>query len=158
MKDKKGFLLAEETIKMVIGVICIVLLVYLLFAIYNSKNDKLEREQALASLKLVKETFEKNISQVEIFNPEDFFVVSWPNDGEIPSKCSNLGWENCMCVCKTKFYHRNIVKNFAKDCDDWACEQTSEKIILANSTGIKIEKSPVILVFDYSDGIRISRR
>ncbi len=155
--NQRGFLLAEETIKIIIALICVVFLVYLLFSLYNSRNAGQDREQALASLKLIDDGVEKKISQLEIFNPKDFFLLSWPEAGELPSKCSNLGWENCLCICKTKFYHRNNVANFAKDCEGGECIEVGEKIILPDSLGIKIENPPINLILNYSEGVRISR-
>ena len=52
MKNKKGFLLAEETLKMVLAVICIGFLIAFLFALYfnNVNNAKfLQAESVLKS-------------------------------------------------------------------------------------------------------------
>ena len=45
-KNKRGFLLAEETLKIIIAVICIVFLVYILVAVYNSHSADKKIEQA----------------------------------------------------------------------------------------------------------------
>ena len=39
LKNKKGFLLAEETLKIILAVIAIGFLAYLLFSIYKSGSD-----------------------------------------------------------------------------------------------------------------------
>ena len=49
-KNKKGFLLAEETLKIILALICIVFLVYFLVYLYFSNVDSKKLEQAKSSL------------------------------------------------------------------------------------------------------------
>ena len=104
MKNNRGFLLAEETLKIIIAVICIGFLAYFLTSVYmKSKTDE-NLEFARASLEhLIKEADSmKNgeVRNVEIWNPKDWVIVSWPYNGIIPNSCSNLGWESCICISK----------------------------------------------------------
>jgi len=46
MKNKKAELLAPETLKIIISIICILILVYLLFSIYSASSKKQELAHA----------------------------------------------------------------------------------------------------------------
>jgi len=99
MKSKKGFLLAEETLKIVIALICIGFLVYFLASLYfNSKGDN-GLELAKASLQnLISEADSgQGTANVEIYNPSGWFITSWVS-GNLPNSCS-MEWENCLCIC-----------------------------------------------------------
>ena len=158
MKNNRGFLLAEETLKIIIAVICIGFLAYFLISVYmKSKTDE-NLEFARASLEhLMKEADSiKNgeMRNVEIWNPKDWVVVSWPHLSEQswgnkylfgmfgdagginvnPLSCSNLGWENCLCICNGKNY---------EDCDkEGICFQNDFKV---DGNSIKIENLPLQL-------------
>ena len=157
MNDKNGFLLAEETLKIIIAVICIAFLVYLLIALYTSNQEGKDKDFARSSLELILNNVKSKTASVEIFNPRKAFILSWPSDGKMPKVCENAGWENCLCICKTKFYQTNKIENFANSCSDCVCSQTSERIVIEPQEGIEIKNLPVILNLDYSSGIRIFR-
>ncbi len=142
LKNKKGFLLAEETLKIVIAVIAIGLLIYLLFSLYynSQKNEKLE--QAEASLEIILGETNSDGAEVEIYNPESFEafgwkIVSFSNSG-LPNSCSNLGWSNCLCICKSQLVGDNI-----EECDEEGICRESELIV--NGGEIKIKNPPVRL-------------
>jgi len=157
IQNKKGFLLAEETLKIIIAMICIAFLVFLLVSLYNSNKDGKEKEFARSSLDLIIKNINDKSTSVEIFNPDKAFILSWPSEGKIPKVCENIGWESCLCICKTKFYQKNTVDNFADSCSNWVCSQTKERVVIEPADGIKIKNSPVILKIDYSSGIKIFR-
>lgn len=116
LKNKKGFLLAEETLKIVIALISISVLVYFLFSLYSSNKDSKNLEFAKASLENLVESIENNVENVEIYNPDGWYVIFYPSDSNpsllsldrkvhgnfLPLSCSNLGWEICVCICKNK--------------------------------------------------------
>ena len=165
MKNKRGFLLGEETLKIVIAVICIVFLVYFLMSLYLTNKTGKNLELAKASLThLINETDNKN-TQVEIYNPEGWSICSFPQtikrklitspEEVIPKQCSNLGWDNCLCICKTKLY-----SDIDKQCDkngfclenDFSVE--GEKLSRWQETigSITIPpKPPLILTIDYEN-------
>src|SRR3989338_4460161 len=72
--EKRGFLLAEETLKIIIAVISIGFLIYFLAALYFASRDAEKLEQAGASLE---------------------FLIN-----DIPNSCLNIGWEKCICICE----------------------------------------------------------
>lgn len=109
MKNKKGFLLAEETLKIVIAVICIGFLVYFLVSLWMTNQDSKDLELAKASLQYLVEEInsqDTGIREVEIYNPETSMLTHWglfiwPYEGDLikPKTCENLGWEKCICIC-----------------------------------------------------------
>lgn len=109
MQGKKGFLLGEETLKIVIAVICIMFLAYLLFSLYNAHKKNKELELAKDSLNHLIDEINAESTQAEIHKPRGWFFTSFPQDIGIksevfPKSCSNLGWSTCICICKVKLY------------------------------------------------------
>ena len=161
MKGKRGFLLGEETLKIVIAVICIIFLVYFLTSLYFANKNKKDLELAKASLNhLVEEinSLEKGeIKEVEIYNPArlkhleylrvSWFILSWPLEGYIPNSCSNVGWENCICICKAKIENP---KRFVERCDKRGVCLESDFIVEGRNP-IEIVNPPLILRIDYEN-------
>lgn len=123
--NKKGFLLAEETIKIVIALICIGFLVYFLVSLYfNSSNNK-KLEFAKTSSEHIIEQFESGENEIEIYNPEGWFVFSFKED------------KNYVCICE--FSYRESC-DFKKN-----CVETKELIQFEQGDAVKIEKAPLKL-------------
>jgi len=122
MKGTRGFLLGEETLKIVIAVICIIFLVYFLTSLYFANRNKKDLELAKASLQYLIEEIDSGRTEVEIYNPEGWSICSFPQmtkrklitspEEVIPKQCSNLGWSNCLCICKVGLY-----SDIDKQCD-----------------------------------------
>lgn len=149
MKNKNGFLLAEETLKMVIAIIAILFLVYLLVSVYLSAKTKKELELAKASLEnLITEANSGN-TIIQIYNPKNWFILSWPHDtaswdllpfprmvsnSGTPKTCENLGWSKCLCICDG---------DTQNSCDDnGICFENNLEV---KDKEIKLENLPVIL-------------
>ena len=143
MKSKKGFLLAEETLKIVIALISISFLIYFLTSLYMvSKNSK-DLELAKYSLEHLISEIKSGATVVEIYNPPSkffnkWFIVSWDSK-DMPNSCSNMGWENCLCICKG---------DKTKDCDNKGiCLESGLKIVDGN-----IEIKPIPLTLKINNG------
>ena len=95
--NKRGFLLGEETLKIVIAVICIGFLVYFLFSIYYNSKDK-NFELAEASVQKIVDEADSGGIEVIIYNPEEWYI---------------LNYQNSLCICKEP-----------DKCDSGACEQS----------------------------------
>jgi len=168
MKNKNGFLLGEETLKVVIAVICILFLVYLLAHIYYTNKDSRDLKLATASLENLIRDINSGKNSTEVYNPSGWRIVSW--DGEntpvevtgakIPASCLNMGWSSCLCICKP-LRSSGISKNVMtpKLCDDnGICLKSSfavEASAGANSAEgvIGIENPPVQLEIDQVNGV-----
>lgn len=108
--NKKGFLLGEETLKIIIAVICIGLLIYLLFALYFSNQDQKKKVDAyltlLNSTESIKVVIERvlvgngvdggNMENKMIHNPRGWNLMSFTGGSAKPNSC--LG-KNCFCIC-----------------------------------------------------------
>ncbi|MEA3414536.1 MAG: hypothetical protein U9Q99_03375 [Nanoarchaeota archaeon] len=102
MINRKGNMLPEETLKIVLGVIVIGFLIYLLASIYfaSSGDKKLEQAKGLVEriedissrLNLLENGFE-NITEV---TPFGWHIFSFTEGESKPNQCSG---ENCLCVC-----------------------------------------------------------
>lgn len=159
--NKKGFLLAEETLKIIIAVIAIGFLVYFLVSLYNSNKNSKELEQAESSLDFLIQEIDNEVAKVEIYNPQKWEIVSWSAAEVIPNSCSNLGWQKCICIFKGETAVGKGVKNFfnvlglskdeatrlAKKADEGACRESDFSI------GAKINSPPVVLEIDYTNKI-----
>jgi len=140
MKDKKGFLLAEETLKIVIAVICIGFLVYFLVSLYFTDKSSKDLEQAEASLNYLMDEIDAGRTEIEIYNPKGWVIGVWPHDTTkrlliiptgitegLPKSCSNLGWDKCISICN---------KDNKNECDKLG-------FCLENDLGIDIEEKSI---------------
>jgi hypothetical protein len=119
MKNKKGFLLAEETLKIVLALVCISFLVYFLASLYFNNKDDNNLELAKSSLEYLvseAESFGEEGGIVEIYNPQGWVVSLW-SENKMPNSCSNKGWDNCLCICKEELSTRTI-NGLISDCDN----------------------------------------
>jgi hypothetical protein len=114
--DKKGFMLGEETLKIIIAVICIVFLISILVAIYNSNTSAGKIEQAkeiLTRISTIISSLKEGTAETQdIPNPEGWHLYSFTG-GEKPNSCLN---DNCICICATSLI--KIITPQTKKCDD----------------------------------------
>jgi len=114
-EDKKGFLLAEETLKIIIAVICIVFLIYLLVAIYNSSTAEKKIEQAESILSrtdlIISSLKEGENERQDIANPAGWHLYSFAGQ-EKPNFCAN---EKCLCICQKSLIKQ--ITSQASKCD-----------------------------------------
>jgi len=139
--NKKGFLLGEQTLKIIIAVICLLLLAFLLFMIYSSLDAKHKLEQAKSSMEMIElaldeakqngeaevvilgPTVRKKLSPAKVGEAIDiWWVIAFPAEkvglpGTVtPKTCVLNGWENCLCICESNF-------NGLADLTDNACDK-----------------------------------
>lgn len=106
-QNKRGFLLAEETLKIIIAVICIIFLAYLLFSLYNSNSKDNKINQAKENLlgmegdsksieKIVRSLQEGEDDIKDISNPSGWHVYSF-TDITKPNSCLS---QRCLCICE----------------------------------------------------------
>ncbi len=143
MKDKKGFLLAEETLKIIIAVICIGFLAFLLFSIYQQTTDSKNLDYAKSSLNFIVSQISSGQTTADIYNPDGWVLDIWPQtvNGILPSSCSNLGWKSCICICN---------QNTKDSCDSGSSGVCLENTGNFNIAGGKIDLKnlPIILKID----------
>jgi len=99
---KKGMLVAEEVVKMVVAVICLSFLVYLLVSVYYSNTGSQNHERAQAVLNQIDEAVDKVLVSHDLFfNVTDVAPAGWNffsfvSEDKKPNSCAN---ENCLCIC-----------------------------------------------------------
>jgi len=119
--DKRGFLLGEETLKVILAVICIIFLVYLLGSLYYNSVKNKEVGLAKASVEHLVKEINAGSTEIEIYNPEGWVIGNFPDD------------KDYICICETIL-----------TCDpDETCKKTKEPITL--SPFIDILNPPITL-------------
>lgn len=159
MKDinqKKGFLLAEETLKIILAIIAIGFLVYLLYSLYASNRDSKNLELAKESLNFLFNEMNAQKINIDIYNPSGWSILSWPFENKMPLTCSNLGWSNCVCICKKPIIA--TFGNYLDNCNDAKksiCKESSFKIISSENIQLPIiiENPPITLNVNYQNKI-----
>lgn len=106
--NKKGFLLGEETVKIILSVIAILFLILFIVYLYNSFTDKQDLQYANDSLRFLVSQIDSGSTNVQIYNPSNWIIASFPSVsasggiGEgltgMPRECSSLGWKSCICI------------------------------------------------------------
>ncbi len=95
--EKRGFLLPEYVLKIVIAVLAIILLVYLAVMLYSSFFKTTELNKAKADLEHI-EDFQMPKARSEgsvgfpLVSPKDWFLFSFQDSGEW---CGG----RCLCIC-----------------------------------------------------------
>ena len=124
MENKKGMLLAEETLKMVIAIIVIVFLVYFLVNLYfgKLKNDAIKSSEQLLissdqSIKNIIETLKEGESKNLILQRvgtfgDNWHLFSFTGSEEKPNQCAG---KNCLCICDD--VPSEILKTQANECN-----------------------------------------
>lgn len=128
---KKGFLLAEETLKIVIAFIAITFLIYFLTSLYfanQTSKDLKEAEETLGRIgDIIKELSEGDSELQDISNPQGWHLFSFTED-EKPNTCTG---KSCLCICDKVLIDSGlfgfISGRQAKECnEDGACLAVSE--------------------------------
>ena len=131
IKNRKGFLLAEETLKIVIAVIAIGFLAYFLVSLYFSFRNSEKLEQAKETLPFLISEIDAGKTSVDIYNPVGWALLSWQPENQIPKSCSNLGWNSCICICGIPRIQTN--ENYREN-----CENPSKGICVENLKGFTV--------------------
>ena len=118
MKNKSGFLLAEETLKIVIALIALTFLIYFLISLYfaktsetalqRSRNILIESDESIKNIiENLKESESRETSVPGIHDAggfDDWVLYSFVGDLK-PNSC--LG-QNCLCICDDAITSRQI--------------------------------------------------
>ncbi|MDZ4226745.1 MAG: hypothetical protein U1B79_01390, partial [Candidatus Pacearchaeota archaeon] len=100
--NKNGFLLAEETLKLIIAVIAIGFLAYFLMSLYFSARTSQKLEQARDTLPFIMNETKAGKTSADVYNPKNWWLRTFFKEREIqfPKTCSNLGLASCICLCE----------------------------------------------------------
>ena len=159
MRDKEGMLLAEETLKMVVAVICIGFLIYFLTYLYFSKVGDEKVKQAEEILDKSSESVRVVISDLKegefrdmaIINPDGWYLMGFTGDNPKPNSCAG---ENCLCLCDI-LLDVNFWGSQVKECgDDGYCLIVEDLRIFEP---IEIKKDLTFVVFEKKGGRTLVR-
>ena len=148
MKSKKAFLLAEETLKILLALISIGFLVYFLYSLYFAGSKNSDLDFAKNSLEKIINASNSGINSVDIYNPVEtgtnwWAIISFPLGSDFPSECLNYQGNNCLCICNVKGEYGVPDSTLAKSCDNKGiCLQSNLKV---DNREIKIANPPVQL-------------
>lgn len=163
---KKGFLLAETTIKIIIAVICIGFLVYLLFSLYYANVQEKKSEEATivlvdspesvaVALDRVRET---GVSEEKhIAKPNGWNVFSYLGNEKKPNACVG---DNCVCMCDEVSFDNlfGIVENRQLS----ECDEDGICLVVSDLSGEKLSVeigSNTWIVITYANGfLEVSER
>jgi len=125
MKNKRAsLLLPEETLKMVIAVICIVFLVLLLVSLYFSLTGNQKKQKAEASMNnlISPEIIRINNGGIPLEegklvpNPSGWYIFGFVGEDLKPNLCVGA---NCICICERVLINFfDLEKRQVKKCDD----------------------------------------
>lgn len=153
-KNKKGFLLGEFTLKLIIAIMGILILIYLLFRLYSAFSNEDKLAQAGATL----DALETQLNAVNggvgslsylLVSPKSWVFVNYP--GGRPTSC---GGSPCLCICKAAgwWYNQDDQcndKNIAK------CKIITYLIVMKD----EIEIAPAeILINKVQGGVSITKK
>ena len=109
--SKKGFLLAEELVKIVIAAACLGFLVYFLTAAYMAKLHSQELKHAQTTLDEILVKINLGGGEVLGLTPADWYLVGFVGQ-DWPDSCIN---KNCLCICEKTFFSRNQAKKCSEN-------------------------------------------
>ncbi len=123
IKNKRGFLLAEETLKIVIAVIAIAFLIYFLTSLYFAKvngDKKLQADNLIETLKpKLNNLSEGSVDNIDVFNPKGWYIFSYISSNVGPNACAG---NNCICICDNAWDLDGRFNRQQKECDkDGVC-------------------------------------
>jgi D-serine dehydratase len=132
INDKRGFLLGEYTLKVIIAVLCLSLLLYLLVKFYDAYQSNSQINLAKASLKDIEEkmSLAKTSGEIQksvLLSPAGSVLKAYQKGQQRPAECL----ENCLCLTFK---------------DGWV----SKKTICEEVSGLVLVKRDLILPVDIS--------
>ncbi len=138
--NKKGFLLGEETVKMVIAVIVLIFLAGLLAKLYYGYQENKELEQAEATLERFKQEVKSGAQEYLVLNPlssirTKWWMITWDSESSeyMPDICENFDWDKCACICGYNQWDGLNSKDIAKTCDETGiCIETPNDLMINN--------------------------
>lgn len=141
-KDKRGFLLAEETLKVLVALIVLVFLVYFLYSLYSAKvnGDRVLQAQSLLidsdeSFQVIFNSLsDGGVYEKNVIEPSGWSFYSFSVGDVKPDTCNN---KNCLCLCGSALDYKGRFDRQQKKCgDDGVCLIEEE---LGNFEKIKLD-------------------
>jgi hypothetical protein len=142
MSNRRGMLLAEETLKILVAIISISFLVYFLTSLYFAKIGEQEKKQAEATMGRIISVINNQESKSEIVSditPAGWVLFGFVGEEKKPNSCAG---ENCLCFCDSVI-NLPFVERQLGECDEKGVCNRVQK--LKDFENIEIKPSPFIL-------------
>lgn len=97
--NKRGMLLTEEVLKIIVAVIGLVLLSYFLVSFFYSDTKEKKQRDATATIEEIANVISglgTSIGTVDILQPQRWTLFSFTAEEKKPNQCSG---QNCICIC-----------------------------------------------------------
>tara|TARA_Y100000034_G_scaffold119304_1_gene160960 strand:- start:202 stop:705 length:504 start_codon:yes stop_codon:yes gene_type:complete len=153
--NKKGFLLGEYTLKIVIAIISLLLLIYLLFTLYSNYEKEKNERMAKATLDSLIESMESAKStgyqELTLLTPSEFRLFYFKEGENRPLQCE----KDCLCLCKSFGVHKGSGGGTAAACLNPNGQPTCKTIdynleyVNYGEWGVKDIKIPVDIKVEY---------
>ena len=145
--NKKGFLLGEYTLKIVIAIISLLLLIYLLFTLYSNYEEERNERMAQATLDSVIEGMES----AKVSSPQELTLLGGKFQGlfyfkegeERPLVCED---SSCLCLC-----FKGLQKVAGWDNEKW-CVEGDDTFCKKASYNLDLTKGSITLPADITIG------
>jgi len=153
--SKKGMLLANEVVKLVIALIGISLLIYLLFSIYYTSSQDQKLNEAKDTIGRMKDIISRINSgavsneKITDISPPSWYLFSFIGTEKKPNSCAG---ENCLCICDKVIYDNTL---WFKNRQLNECDSSGVCVVVKN-----LSKFNEFEINDPSDGgtnVQISR-
>ena len=98
MKQKRGMLLTEEVLKMVVAIIGLALLAYFLISFFSSDTKAKKQKEAAETIDKISQVLSHTVdsSEIDTIQPQRWTLFSFTNSEKKPNQCSG---QNCVCIC-----------------------------------------------------------
>jgi hypothetical protein len=161
MRDKKGFLLTSEVLKIIVAVVCIGFLVYFLVSLYfaNLVDEKTRIAEGVLNgdngigkeIERLNAGGEPDVNGFHVQGPVGWHLFSFVGVDK-PNSCLD---SNCVCICSRTLI--NLFKNQVKKCDkNGACLPVSN---LKEFSPIKISRGGIFVsINEVEEFIEIKRK
>jgi hypothetical protein len=155
--NKRGFrLIAEETLRIIIAVLCIIGLVLLAVDIYNTfvttNTDLNHAKDTLTKLVNAINSGDTRFEITQPYHPTSdvnniWMVLSYPQMVPVgttimPKQCKFSGWDSCLCICKID------TSESKGGCDNVGTCQESSFTVAGQNHNFVIAKYPTVVVID----------
>ena len=127
MKNKRGFLLAEETLKVLVAFLVLIFLIYFLYSLYSAKvnGDRVLQAQSLLidsdeSFSIIFNSLsDGGVYEKNVIEPSGWSFYSFSVGDIKPNSC---GGESCLCLCGNALDYQGRFNRQQKKCgDDGVC-------------------------------------
>jgi len=119
-RDKKGMLLASETLKIILAVISIGFLIFLLTSLYFSNIHSKKLTEATSTIKRVSEIVQRinngevNEEEITTLSPAGWHFFSFTEEDK-PNSCAG---QDCLCICDKVYEVKFLGVTQSKECSD----------------------------------------